>query len=432
MEREATIQVYKCPTCNGALRYSTQAKALHCIWCGNTYDVADASVHQMHPTTQGYLCPECGARLMTEEFVAATTCPYCGNNEISPHRFEGSFEPDLVIPFSVSRQQAIQSYEEVLASRRYLPNDYKDEAQVVSVEGAYVPFWLQSGTVSFDFTYIGWHKKDNRNYVSNHHRVGTYEFARVPADASDRMPDDVMDSIEPYDYEELVPYDPGYLPGFMAERYTVASDEVNQRVNIRVANSACSAAMSTLDPMYDTRYPDYDRYHATVARSRVEQVLLPVWLVVVSYREQKYLVGVNGQTGKVAVNLPIDEGKRRMAVFLESLKSAAWALSIELGFLLLIFVIGINAVGLDGMLDRVRTMLDASTWAKTSATNIALAAFTVVFLIFLVVGPVVQAFMRGRRKVIDAMHNVKKATNADAFDIQGLNVTLSEFGQGPL
>lgn len=431
MRAETTIRVYKCPTCNGALRFSTQAHALHCMWCGNTYDVADASVHQMRLTTQGYLCPECGARLMTEEFVAATTCPYCGNNEITPHRFGGAFEPDLIIPFSVSRQQAIQSYQKTVAQRRYLPNDYEDKAQIVSVEGAYVPFWLQSGTVSFDFTYVGIYKKDNRNYVSNHRRMGTYEFARVPADASDRMPDDIMDSIEPYNYEELVPYDPGYLPGFMAERYTVAADEVNRRVNVRVANSACSAAMSTLDSMYDTRYPDHDRYHATVARSRIEQVLLPVWLVVVLYREEKYVVGVNGQTGKVAVNLPIDKGKRRAAVLWESLKSAAWVLSIELGFVLLIFVIGVGAVGLDGMLDRARALFDGSTWAQASGKDIALAAFTVVFLICLIVGPVVEACLRGRRKVIDSMHNVKKATNADAFDICGLNVTLSEFGQGP-
>ena len=245
MTGKAAIKVYKCPSCNGALRFDEHAKSLSCIWCGNAYDVADITVQLVRPSVSGFICPECGAQLMTEEFVAATTCPYCGNNEIASHRFEGEFEPDLLIPFTVSKKEAVLSYESVVASRRYLPNDYADEARVVSVMGAYVPFWLQSGTVNFDYTYVAYRKENKRNYVYNLRRKGTYDYARVPADASERMPDDVMDSIEPYDYASLVPYEPGYLPGFMAERYTVSADDINQRVNNRVAKSACFAAMSS-------------------------------------------------------------------------------------------------------------------------------------------------------------------------------------------
>ena len=432
MTHEATMRVYKCPSCGGALRFDAQAKTLSCIWCGNSFDVADLEAVQVRPALQGYVCPECGAQLMTEEYVVATTCPYCGNNEIAPHRFDGVFEPDLLIPFSVTKRQAVQSYEEVVASRRYLPNDYADEARVVSVEGAYVPFWLHSGIVNFDFTYMGIFKKDKTNYESKHHRVGTYEFARVPADGSQRMPDDVMDSIEPYDYTALVPYEPGYLPGFMAERHTVAADEVNQRVNRRVANSACSAAMETLDPIYKTRYPDYDRYHATVARTRMEQALLPVWIVVVAYKGDKYTVGINGQTGKVAVNLPIDAGKQRVAATREALKTGAKVLAAELAFGLFVFAIGVHAVGFNEMISRVRDLFNGTAWVQASAMDaIAYVLFTVLFLALLA-GPVVHAFLEGRQKVLDSMHNVKRASEADAFDVGGLNVTLSEVGEGPL
>ena len=431
MTSRATIKVYKCPSCNGALRFDEHAKSLSCIWCDSTYDVANLAVQLVRPSVSGFLCPECGAHLMTEEFVAATTCPYCGNNEVASFRYEGEFEPDLLIPFTVSKKEAILSYENVVASRCYLPNDYADEARVVSVMGAYVPFWLQSGTVNFDYTYVAYRKENKVNYVYNLRRRGTYDYARVPADASDRMPDDVMDSIEPYDYASLVPYDPGYLPGFMAERYTVGADDINQRVNNRVAKSACFAAMSTIGREYDTKYPDYDRYHASVFCARVEQVLLPVWLIIVAYGDKKYTVGVNGQTGKVAVNLPVDEGKQRTAALVESLKAAAKVFAITLAFLLLIFVVGIGAVGLDGMLDRVRSMFSADTWAHARPMDIvALVTFVALFLFFLI-GPTVQAFLRGWRKVMKSMHNVKKAVDADAFDIDGLNVTASEFGQGP-
>lgn len=432
MEHELTIKVYKCPSCNGALRYNSQAEALSCIWCGNSFSVADLSAVQVRPTLAGYVCPECGAQLMTEEFVAATTCPYCGNNEIAPHRFEGPYEPDLLIPFTISKRLAIQNYEDIVASRSYLPNDYASEARIISVEGTYVPFWLQSGHVNFDFTYVGMYKKDKINYESKHHRVGTYEFARVPADGSQRMPDDMMDSIEPYDYTALVPFEPGYLPGFMAERHTVASDEVNKRVNRRVATSACKAAMETLDPIYDTRYPDYDRYHASVAHTGMEQALLPVWLIVVAYKGEKYLVGVNGQTGKVAVNLPIDAGKHRAAATLEALKYGAAVLAAELAFLLFVFAIGVNAVGFDEMASRVRSLFDGSFWAHARVEDVVVFVTFAVLFLALVVGPLIEAFRRGWRKVMDSMHNVKRASEADEFDIGGLTITLSEVGQGPL
>lgn len=241
-----------------------------------------------------------------------------------------------------------------------------------------------------------------------------------------------MDSIEPYDYTALVPYEPGYLPGFMAERHTVAADEVNQRVNRRVANSACAAAMETLDPIYKTRYPDYDRYHATVARTRMEQALLPVWIVVVAYKGDKYTVGINGQTGKVAVNLPIDAGKQHVAATREALKIGAKVLAAELAFGLFVFAIGVHAVGFDEMLSRVRDLFNGTAWAQASTMDaIAYVLFAALFLALLT-GPVVHAFAEGRQKVLDSMRNVKRASEADAFDVGGLNVTLSEVGEGPL
>jgi len=423
MQDEATIQVYKCPTCNGALRFDAKRGSLFCLWCGNTYDTADIQAVKLRTTMQGYLCPECGARLMLEDYVAADTCPFCGNNEVAPARFEGSFEPDYVIPFSVTKHQVLQTYEEHVAKRRFLPNGFVRESRIISAQGTYVPFWLQSGTVDFDFTYVGMYKRDKMNYEARLNRVGTSDFVRVPADASDRMADDVMDSIEPYDYTEMVPYEAGYLPGFVAERYTVDSDEVDRRVNRRVANSACSAAMETIDDLYTTRYPDYDHFHATVSRSRIEQALLPVWLIVVSYGKEKLLVGVNGQTGKVAVNLPIHKRKQYAAALFEALKNVCWTLALYGSFVALIFAIAVNSRGFEGAVELFAYFTSGSFLADLQGENIIAFVSVLVFVGVAIVGAFVEAFRRGWKKVIQSMENVKTAVNADAYDAGSLHIT---------
>ena len=40
-------------------------------------------------------------------------------------------------------------------------------------------------------------------------------FEKVPVDASSKMPDNHMDSIEPYDYNALKAFSTAYLPGFL-------------------------------------------------------------------------------------------------------------------------------------------------------------------------------------------------------------------------
>ena len=46
-------------------------------------------------------------------------------------------------------------------------------------------------------------------------------FDKIPVDASTKMPDDLMDSIEPFDYKEMRPFMMEYMPGFFASKYDV-------------------------------------------------------------------------------------------------------------------------------------------------------------------------------------------------------------------
>ena len=65
-------------------------------------------------------------------------------------------------------------------------------------------------------------------------------------DASSKMPDDYMDSIEPYDYTDLKPFSTAYLPGFLADKYDVSVENSRERADKRCAGSLVSALERTV------------------------------------------------------------------------------------------------------------------------------------------------------------------------------------------
>ena len=61
----------------------------------------------------------------------------------------------------------------------------------------------------------------------------TRSFDHVPADGSRKMDDTLMESIEPYDFKDAVPFQQAYLAGYLADRYDVNVDERIDTSNVR-------------------------------------------------------------------------------------------------------------------------------------------------------------------------------------------------------
>jgi hypothetical protein len=140
----------------------------------------------------------------------------------------------------------------------------------------------------------------------------------VPVDASSKTPDDVMDSIEPYDFADLKPFAAPYLSGFLAERFDVSQEDSFGRANRRMEGSAENKIKASLTKYGRVRrHKDEKSSEWTTAR----YALLPVWLLHSFFEGKDYLFAMNGQTGKMLGNLPIDKGKAAkfgLLVFLAS------------------------------------------------------------------------------------------------------------------
>ena len=346
---------YQCPSCTGPLHFDSATGKLACDFCGSTYEVAEiealyakkeeqasdafqkeeakkeeaAARHEKEQTAEGewgysgdadwgadaegmkaYSCPSCAAELICDATTAATSCPYCGNPTIVPGQFAGTFKPDFVLPFKLKKEDAVRNLKRHYQGKPLLPKSFSEENHVQEIKGVYVPFWLFNGEVDVDMdleatsenSYEQLNEMVTETKHYRLHREGTVPFERIPADGSSKMPDDYMDSIEPFDYSEMKPFSTAYLPGYLAEKYDVTVEECAQRADERARNTARSAIVSSAG--FSDASPI--REDLQLHRGKVDYALLPVWMLSTRYGGKNYLFAMNGQTGKMVGDLPSD------------------------------------------------------------------------------------------------------------------------------
>ncbi len=264
-----------------------------------------------------YSCPSCGAELICEETTAATACPYCGNPTVISENFAGTLKPDYVIPFKINQAEAEAALKEFYKGKRLLPRVFSAQNTIQEVKGIYVPFWLFNGSATGDIS-VDAEKSSTRREgdyrvteVSHYNvtRSGSLEFDKVPVDASSKMPDDHMDSLEPFDYGELKPFSTAYLPGYFADKYDVTAKESQKRADRRVEQSVTGMLLDSVTGYTSTKLVSKN---VKIKRGKVNYGLLPVYMLTTKWNDESYLFAINGQTGKIVGNLPIDKLKLRL------------------------------------------------------------------------------------------------------------------------
>ena len=344
---------YQCPACTGPLHFAGGSGKLECEYCGTSYDVAEiealyaekeekasaaqqaadeknaaqrqASSDESTWDTSGfcedwgaegdgmraYSCPSCGAELICDENTAATSCPYCGNPTVVPGQFSGQLRPDLIIPFKLSKEDAVKALKDHYKGKIFLPKSFTQENHVQEIQGVYVPFWMFDGEAEGDARYEAtrshtYRSGDYEITETEHYdiyRAGSISFERIPVDASSKMSDDYMDSIEPYDYQDLKPFSTAYLPGFLADKFDMTVDQCRQR-----ADQRCEG---TLEAVLCNTVTGYDacslkQKTASLKRGKVHYALMPVWMLNTKWDGKDFLFAMNGQTGKLVGELPVN------------------------------------------------------------------------------------------------------------------------------
>lgn len=354
---------YQCPACTGPLHYSAKSGKLACDYCGSSFDVAEIEALYARKEAEAaaakqaadakaeaaqaakdeaaeaaaasggwdtsdlsrdwgaeadglrvYSCPSCGAELICDQSTAATACPYCGNPAIVPGQFSGALRPDYILPFRLSKDDAVQALRAHYKGKPFLPRSFTSANHIEQIQGVYVPFWLfdggAEGAASYRASNTNVFETGDYEITETRHyhvvRAGSLAFKKIPVDASSKMPDDHMDSIEPFDYAQLRPFSTAYLPGYLADKYDVTIDDSRDRADTRCRETLAQALRDTV-----TGYGACvtEREDIALRRGKVHYALLPVWMLSTKWRGQDFLFAMNGQTGKLVGDLPTDRGR---------------------------------------------------------------------------------------------------------------------------
>ncbi|MBK8596305.1 MAG: zinc ribbon domain-containing protein [Holophagales bacterium] len=339
----ARARKFPCGTCGADVVWNPGAAALKCPYCGSETALPTSSDQVVERPLEEALqaprdlgwgaerksvrCTKCGATTTFDPGVSASRCAFCATPAVvEAPTASNHVRPAGLLAFVVDRNAASQRFRTWVSGLWFRPNDLKTKSSVTAMQGVYVPFWTFDALTHNRWTAeAGYHYTVQVEAIENGKRVLRSEtrtrwqpaagflekpFDDVPVPASKGLPPGLARGIEPFPTGGLVPYDPQYLSGFLAEEYAVdlpdALGTAKERMTQEI-HSACAAEV-----------PGDTQRNLQVATAwsglTCKNALLPVWISAYEYAGKPFRFLVNGVTGKVDGNAPFSAVKIALAV----------------------------------------------------------------------------------------------------------------------
>ena len=327
------MQSYKCKLCGAILRWDEKSQKLKCKYCDSVYDVSefedktkdakldnkeekDKSFTQEQNTDNNwviYSCKNCGAEVVAGKSTMATVCAYCGSTISVTEKTAENFRPKKIIPYIVDKKQAMKIYKEYINSSKYVPDKFAEQAVIEKMQNLFAPFYLNSMRVEVEATASSEAELIERSGYDEVVTTKMYNslikmrgaLKNIPTDASKKMPNNLMDALEPFDYSQVVDFNPAYMAGYIADQPDEYAEEMMERAEQR--------SVSFIDNQVLKEVPHYSKRisgrNYKFINENSEYTMIPVWILNVNYKNKRYKFAINGQTGKMVGELPIDDKK---------------------------------------------------------------------------------------------------------------------------
>ena len=306
--------MFKCPNCGADLKFSPKDKSVTCKYCEGTFDPKELKVHvkraQEQNTFEGksFLCSQCGAELMTFDETAITFCSYCGSQAMLESRMVTQNCPNYIIPFKIDREECIKEYKKVLKKSLFTPSYMKSDITLQKFRGIYMPYCIYTLAFNGKCSNKGSkysHRKGNYDYYDDYEIDADVnaKYTGISYDLISNFYDDFSQKV-PFNFKEVEDFNFNYMSGFYAD-----TKDVDEAIYDRMATSVANADA----PKYLSKRKEFSKYGCSnpkigLSVSKRETGMFPVYFLAVRNKDEKYIhyVVVNGQTGKIAADLPID------------------------------------------------------------------------------------------------------------------------------
>lgn len=318
--------MYECPNCGGNLKFDIASQQMACAFCGTHLDPysvkkdTDAVAEKYFETTV-FTCPQCGGELFSADNEATSFCSFCGAATILSSRIANEKRPDFIIPFKKTKEDCKKAYKQTMKKKFFAPKEIRDPQFIDGFRGIYMPYWSYQLTQKGEIGLTGKksHRKGDYIYTDHYDLTGDLDayYLGYSFDASSSFYDNISEALAPYDVKELIHFTPAFLSGFYADTSDVDSDlylyDAEKLAEESTFRQICREKefkdYSVSDPLNKTKLGSKP---GTRLR-KTDHVMYPVWFMSWRKGDRIAYATVNGQTGKVVADVPVDA--RRCLLF---------------------------------------------------------------------------------------------------------------------
>lgn len=312
--------MYQCPSCGGGLVFDIPTQQLSCQHCDSKFDPyeinkeSDAETQQYYDVTV-FTCPQCGGEIISSDNTAANFCSFCGASTILTSRLSKEKRPSYIIPFKKTKEDCKKQYLKTLRHAIFTPKELKSPAYIDEFRGIYMPYWAyhitHKGTVCLDCSRS--HRQGDYICTDHYKLYGDLNSSHkgISYDASSSFDDTISERIAPYDVKNMNRFTPSFLSGFYADTNDVDAS-IYQPDATKIANQSAYTYIKNNTHLHSGVHFDSNNNLTNKLHARCEHVdtaMFPVWFLSYRNKDRVAYATVNGQTGKVAADLPVSIGK---------------------------------------------------------------------------------------------------------------------------
>lgn len=312
MEFDANVQALKCPNCGTEVDIENDPTSIG----EHNLDIhAMRKIKVEEKTSTSMECEGCGAHVEVDKTSTATTCPYCGSHYVLSQKQLDSIVPDGVIPFKIDKNKVESIFTNWIKGRWLAPNVLKTLYQKDKIQGIYMPYWTFDANTRTHYTAMGGinHRVEYEDENGEKKvRIETrwyptsgninHFFDDILVSASNKLDEILLIGVQPSSTRNIVSYSPDYMSGYCAEIYTVdlkdAHNEALAKMNRRLRSKAESDVLRRYDCVralrLNTSYSDETYKH----------IFVPVYSTAYTYKDKRYNVLINGETGEIRGEYP--------------------------------------------------------------------------------------------------------------------------------
>ncbi len=335
-----------CKNCGGVLKFAPGTTSIVCPYCATANEIASQQKDyqaeeidylqflekglqkEQKQVVTTVKCGGCGADSTLKPNVTSDNCAFCGTSlVISSGSTSTILKPKSLLPFKVQQKEGIELFNDWLGGLWFAPNDISQTRPAERLKGMYIPYWTFD---SFTYTdYRGERGDDytvSENYTNSEGQSETRtvtktrwysvsghvedDFDDVLVPATESLPKELITSLEPWDLENIQPYDDQYLSGFQTENY-----HVELKAGFEIGKEIMKDKIE--DHVRNHIGGDHQRVNHTDTKFTeitFKHILLPLWICSYRYNDKIFRFLINARTGEVQGERPYSWIKITLAV----------------------------------------------------------------------------------------------------------------------